>query len=367
MTRADDTTSVLVSGSEETTGKTAVGLAIGQLGRDRDRRVGYMKPRGTRLQSTVGKTLDRDPMLASELFDLEIDLEDLEPIVYSPTFIEAVLSGREDAAALHERVLEAYRQCADGRDLMIVEGASGTSLGEIIDLTDADLASLLDAEVIVVAGFEDVRDVDVVLSMARDMGDHLGGVLFNGIPSPVSQRLESDVVPFLEGQGVPVLGVLPRIRELAGVRVGDLASELGARLLTDAPTDAYVERFLIGAMGGESALRHFRRTHDAVVITGGDRADILSVALEVPGVEGLVLTGGLRPSGAVLGKAQERGVPVMVVQTDTVTTIERVEGIIRSGRTRDAATVERMRELLLEHADVDALLGTEASAADEGS
>jgi hypothetical protein len=93
------------------------------------------------------------------------------------------------------------------------------------------------------------------------------------------------------------------------------------------------------------------------VITGGDRAEIHSVALEAPGVRCLLLTGGVEPSDAVLGTAETRGIPVLLVRGDTMTTIDRAEGVVRSGRTRDARTVERMRELLADHADVDALLG----------
>jgi len=57
---------------------------------------------------------------------------------------------------------------------------------------------------------------------------------------------ETDVVPFLEGQEIRVLGIVPRVTELAGVTVGDLVETLGADLLTpDVPTDAFVERFTV--------------------------------------------------------------------------------------------------------------------------
>ncbi len=153
-----------------------------------------------------------------------------------------------------------------------------------------------------------------------------------------------------------MLGVLPRVPELAGVTVADLADRLGAERLTDAPTDAYVERFIVGAMGADTSLRYFRRTKDAAVITGGDRPEIQTVALEAPGIKCLVLTGGVRPSSAILGKADERGVPILLVQPNTLSTIDRAEALVSVGRTPDAASVDRMRALLGEHADVEALL-----------
>jgi BioD-like phosphotransacetylase family protein len=113
-------------------------------------------------------------------------------------------------------------------------------------------------------------------------------------------------------------------------------------------------------MGADTALRHFRRTRDAAVITGGDRSDIHTAALEAPGVKCLILTGGQRPPGAIVGKAEEKGIPVLVVQTDTLTTIDRADNVVSGGRTNDEQSVERMRELLVEHVDLDGLLGSNA-------
>ena len=351
------TRTLLVAGTRDSTGKTAIALALGELARERGRSVGYMKPRGTRLQSHVGKTLDEDPMLARELLDLDAEMHELEPVVYSPTFVQEAIRGREDPGQLRETVEEEFASLAAERDLMLVEGAGTLATGGIVDLTDADLAELLDAEVVLVAPFSTAGDADEVLDAADRFGDRLLGVVFNAVSDDAFDALESDVVPFLQGRGISVLGTIPRTRELAGVTVEELADELGADVLTSgAPTDAYVERFLVGAMSADAALRHLRRTRDAALITGGDRSDLHTVALEAAGVRCLVLTGGLRPSGAVVGKAEERDVPILLVRSDTLSAVERAEGVVRSGRTRDAETVERMRTLLEDHADVDAIL-----------
>ncbi|SFC32732.1 hypothetical protein SAMN05444422_10722 [Halobiforma haloterrestris] len=351
-----DTDTILVASLEESTGKTAITLALGRLAAEEGDSVGYMKPKGTRLQSNVGKTLDEDPMLARDLLDLDAEMHDLEPVVYSPTFIEQAIRGREDPDDLRERVREAYDSLAADHDRMFIEGGGEYDIGGIVELTDADLAELLDARVIVVAHYERPADVDDLLTAARAFGDRFAGVVFNDVPDAAYDQLETDVVPFLEGRGLPVHGVVPNERDLSGVTVADLAEEVGASVLVEEGTDAYVERFMVGAMGADSALRHFRRTKDAAVITGGDRAEIHTAALEAPGVRCLILTGGHRPSGAILGQAAEKGVPILSVQTDTLTTVERAEDVVRTGRTRDLETVERMGELLNDHAAVDAIL-----------
>jgi hypothetical protein len=356
------TQTLLVTSTGESTGKTAITLALGLLARERGRTVGYMKPKGTRLQSNVGKTLDRDPMLARELLDLEAEMHQMEPIVYSPTFVQGAVRGQEDPDELADAVREQFDALAGDADLMLVEGAGNHTTGGIVDMTDAQVADLLDAEVLLVSDYADLGDLDDVLAAADDIGDRLGGVLFNRVPDSAYDELENDAVPFLESRGVPVVGVLPRVKSLAGVTVADLAAEIGAEVVTDVPTDAVVERFLVGAMGGDEALRYFRRTKDAAVITGGDRAEIHTAALEAPGVKCLLLTGAHRPPGAVVGTAEKKGVPLLLVSGDTLSVVERCEDVVHSGRTRDERTVERMRDLLFEHADVDGLVGPAAES-----
>jgi BioD-like phosphotransacetylase family protein len=352
-------TTLLVTATGESTGKTAVAVALGRLAQARGRSVGYMKPKGTRLQSHVGKTLDRDPMLARELLGTDDEMHEMEPIVYSPTFVRSAMEGRERPDELRERVREGFEAVSAGRDLTVVEGGGHLTTGGVVDLTDPDVADLLDADVVLIAEYGTPADVDEVLAAARQIGDRLTGVLFNRVADAAYDEVETLVAPFLEERGIPVLGVLPREAELAGVTVGDLADELGAELLTDVPTDGVVERFLVGAMSGESALRFFRRTKDAAVVTGGDRTDIHTAALEAPGIRCLVLTGGRRPPTTVLGTAAEKGVPILLCSGDTLTTLERAEEVVHGGRTRDEHTVEVMDDLLTDHADVDALLGAD--------
>jgi len=348
---------ILVTSTEPSTGKTAITIALARRAQQAGNAVGYMKPKGTRLESAVGKTRDEDPMLARELLDLDAEMHELEPVVYSPTFVQEMLRGREDPTALRERITENFETLAEGQDAMFLEGGGQLWTGGIAELTDADVAEVLDAEVILVSRYSDAGDLDDVLAAADTLGDRLTGVLFNAVDGVTLDELNEDAIPFLRGRGIETLGVVERDEQLASISVAELADGIGGTLVTsDAPTDGRVERFAVGAMGSGSALEQFRRTRNAAVITGGDRSDIQTTALEASGVECLVLTGGYRPSQAVVGKAEDRGVPILLVQSDTSTTIDRVEETLRTGRTRSEATIERMEALLGDSVDIDTLL-----------
>lgn len=356
-----ETETLFITTSAGGTGKTAIAIALGALARDAGRSVGYMKPKGIRLRSRLGKVLDPDPLLASEVLDLDDPVEMMEPVVYSSSFISQVVAGRQDSAEITTEIDRQFQRLSEGKDLMLIEGANRMATGAAIDLTDPDLARRLNASVILVANYQRIEDVDDVLDGAGRFDKRSPHILFNAVTSEAHDELESEVIPFLESRGLDVAGIVPRAHELAAVEIGELANEIGAEVLTETPTDGTVERFSVGAMSDEGALRHFRRTRDAALITGGDRPGVQTAALEAPGIKCMILTGGYRPSGSIIGTAEERGVPILFVRTDTQTTIDRVESVLTEGRSRDPATIERMQSLLQEHVDLDALLPRDAS------
>lgn len=350
-------TRLLVTSTEGGTGKTAIAIALAKLADEHGASVTYMKPKGTSPESAVGKTRDQDPALARRVLDLDAEMHELEPVVYSPTFVREAIRGREDPTQLRERIESAFETLAADRDVVILEGGDRLATGGIVELTDPDVAELLDAEVLLVSHYTEPGDVDAVLDAARAIGDRLTGVLYNDVSSNAFDELTDDVMPFLDGRDVESVGVVPHDEHLAGVTVAELSNTLGGELLTPAvETDRRIERFAVGAMGANAALKAFRRTRNAAVITGGDRSDIQTAALEASGVVCLVLTGGYRPSNAVLGRAADAGVPVLLVDSETRVTVDRTEQLLRSGRTQRVETVERMATLLEGSVDVDALL-----------
>jgi len=110
-----------------------------------------------------------------------------------------------------------------------------------------------------------------------------------------------------------LLGVLPHDPLLAGLSVSEIADALnGEWLVKPRDEDVIIESFLIGAMSPPSALKYFRRARKAALVTGGDRADLQNLALETSNIKCLLLTGHLEPPGTILGKAEEKEVPVIL-------------------------------------------------------
>jgi len=143
-----------------------------------------------------------------------------------------------------------------------------------------------------------------------------------------------------------------RQQMLQAISVGELAEVLNAEFLAlPDKKDVLVEHLLVGAMSVEQALPYIRRVSGAkAMITGGDRADMHLVALETA-TRCLILTGHLHPMPEVLRRAEEVGVPVLLVRGNTMDTVETIESVYGKTRLGQEAKLQQFELLLEEHFD----------------
>ncbi|MEM2561181.1 MAG: DRTGG domain-containing protein, partial [Candidatus Bathyarchaeia archaeon] len=99
----------------------------------------------------------------------------------------------------------------------------------------------------------------------------------------------------------------------------------------------------------------FRASPRKAVITGGDRPDICLVALETD-TSLLLLTGNIRPSPLVLNRAQERGVPVLLVPYDTYTTVNMLQEIAGKIKYGDKKRIKLAKQMVAENVNWRELL-----------
>jgi BioD-like phosphotransacetylase family protein len=317
-------------------------------------RVGYMKPVSTGPRLAAG-LVDEDAEFVKQTFDLPDSLEDMVPVGIAPRTVEALLR-REDSTDFRTRLKSAYARVAKDRDVVVLEGGCNLREGSLVGLPTATVANLLDArELVVVKYNDDLQVVDDAL-MARDRLDSsLLGVVLNAVPRPRMPFVQEVVRPGLEDRGVPVLAVLPQERLLLSASVEELAEFLSGEFLCgEDRAGELVEHLMVGAMSVDSALTHFRRKPNKAVITGGDRPDIQLAAMETS-TKCLILTGNLRPSPIILGRAKEIGVPMILVRHDTLSAVEVIERFFGKTRFHQTKKVQRFEEMLMDRFDFERL------------
>lgn len=344
-----------VASTESFVGKSAVCAALLDHMRRDGFKVGYMKPVSVSVTHTPDAVLDEDAAFIRETFDLQPPLEQIAPVLLRRSTIEAVLKGeQQDWTA---QLQAAYNAVSQNTDVTVLEGTNSWAEGALVDLSVDRVVDMLDAPMMLVTRYRTTLAVDAILSVQRFVGQRLRGVLLNQIEETRLDFVQSHVVPFLEARGIPVFGLVPQDVALAGIPVEEMLEDLGGQLIgSGRGTGKIVESLMIGAMGAEAGLSHFRRRANKAVITGGDRADLQLAALETS-TNALVLTGNFRPSQQVVDRAAQRDVPIILVPDDTLTTVDRLENLFGHVRFRQKTKLERFTKVLDERLDWTRLYG----------
>ncbi|GAB4211509.1 MAG: phosphotransacetylase family protein [Synechococcales cyanobacterium] len=336
---------VIIGSTHAFSGKSAAILGLAKLLRHHHLNVMFGKPIGSCPPGHCPPNgLDED--LAFIAKTLNLSPETMPPMV-----------ARMDDATLRNHIhhpptvapvlpLQTYCQSYEG-DLLLLEGPADLHEGFLMNLSLAQMAAGLDAQVLLVSRFTGTAVVDGLLVAQQQLGSRLMGVLFNDVPPDQIAVIQTEVTPFLAQRGIPTLGILPSHSTLRSISVEELVNQLQAEVLCcpDRLDEILIETFVIGAMSVNSALKYFRRSEHKAVITGGDRTDIQLAALETASAC-LILTGKHPLDPRIRQRAEELEVPILLVDLDTFTTSERIEQVFGHVRLHETVKVRCIESLM---------------------
>ncbi len=343
-----------VASTSSFAGKTLVALALAKLWAREGVAVGYVKPLGKIPVVEGGRVVDEDAsFLASEL-GLPGPPEAVCPVVITQDLVMAAYRG--EPLRLKDRILDAVEKAASRVDALLLGGAANLRDGVFLGISPLALISELDCRVLLVDRFSGEKSMDQILWAAGELRERLLGVVLNRVAKAQEAFLRETVLPYFAARNLRVFGAMPSDAVLDSVSVKTLSESLSADVACgEEALGTMIERFCIGAMDVDSALRVFRRTPRKAVITGGHRADIQLAALETD-TTCMVLTGGVAPNELIRSRAQEAGVPILVVQEDTLFTVEKFEHLMGRLRIREKEKIERGVSLVSERVDTARIL-----------
>lgn len=339
-------------------GKSAAILGIAFHLQKQGFRLAYGKPLGTWIdvgqgpETGANQVQDGDIRFVAQV--LNLSPEQIRPplLALNDHTLSQRLQGT-DKTDYHQSLLSSYQGGAE--DLVILEGSGTLEEGSVFDLSLLRMAELLDAPVLLVARFPSFQVADVLLSAKQRLGDRLLGVLLNDIPEVALETVHQVLEPFLVQQGIPVFGLLPRHPLLRSVQVRELVKQLKASVLCRPDRlDLMVETLKIGAMNVNAALEYLRKGHNMAVVTGGDRTDIQLAALETA-TQCLILTGHPTIDQRIISRAEDLEVPILSVDSDTLTTVEIINRTFGQTRVDGLAKFECICNLMAQYGDLEGL------------
>ena len=344
-----------IASSFRHTGKHLVSLGIIKELMLRKKKVGFFNPVGL-MSIKKGKSyIDQDTDFFRKILDIKEPSSLLCPIVLGRKLMKQAATGK--AQKNLEKIEKAYNKLSRGKDIMVVLGFGNIWSGTCIGVDQISLIRKMNARVLLVCpGDIEICDtVDHLVPVKKTIGKNLIGVVFNRIPRARFESFRQEIaVPLKKRYGIETLGLIRMDDQLGSITVSRLFSLLNARIICGRDhLDKPVERFAIGAMNLESAMRYFRQIRNKAVITGGDRSDIQLAAIET-NTQCLILTGkNLHPAPIIVSRADELGIPIAEVATDTFTVVDAVEHLFGHTALRDDVKAKRAVEIVKKNVNLN--------------
>ncbi len=340
---------VIIGSMRKSAGKTStiVGIA-GAL----NKKMAYLKPFGERLLYRKKRLWDYDSALITHIFGLQED-----PVDMSIGFDHSKLRYMYDEEGTRQKLLETMAHISRDKEILFIEGGKDLTYGISIYLDTLSLARYTGSKLFIVVSGEEDTILDEILFLKKHVdltGVPLGGIIVNKVQN--LDEFQNTHLPVINKMGVRVIGVIPYQSELTCFSVYYLADRLFAKVITgEGGLKRVVKNIIIGAWSANVFLQSpvFKK-ENKLVITGGDRTDMILASLESD-TSGIILTNNILPPSNIISKATERNIPLLMVFSDTYQTAKQIENLEPLLTKDDTDKVELLKELCRKHVDLSVI------------
>ncbi|MHC4926260.1 MAG: phosphotransacetylase family protein [Planctomycetota bacterium] len=344
-------------------GKTSVSVGLMQVLQAQGLNPGYCKPVGQHYVRYQEKNIDEDGVLMHQIFNLTDEPYYLSPIAIERGFTTKFIN-EPNVEPLEKEIVRCHDELLKVHPMVIVEGTGHAGVGSCFGLSNARVAELLGAKVVIVTSGGVGRPLDEIalsLSLFRDHNVEVIGVIVNKVLPEKFDRIKDTVGKGLKLLGTELIGAIPYDKSLTTFTVGQLAEEFNYQILCghDALSNI-IEDTVIAAMEPQHVLQHIHT--NTLIITPGDRIDNILVSLLILSQDtsngGIILTGGFEPHRTIEPLLKSSRIPVLMSTEDTFKVSARMKGLGFKIRSYDTKKVGRLHQLVREHVNVSGILNS---------
>jgi BioD-like phosphotransacetylase family protein len=360
-----ETPRVFIAATRQNDGKTTTSLGLMAALQKFHPRIGYIKPVGQRFVEIAEQKIDEDTVLMDHVYNLNCPLVDMSPIAVEPDFTRRYLEAA-NYDALVRKIQKAFDRVAWEKEFVLCEGSGHAGVGSVFDLSNARVAKILGAKVVIVSGGgigKPIDEVSLNQALFQKEGVEIIGVILNKVTEDKIDYVTDFARRGLKRKGLELLGVIPHRRILSSPTMQLICEELKAeRLNSPDGMNNLVEDVVVGAMGVHNTMSFFKR--GVLIITPGDREDIILAAATTQlgkgkdGLAGIVLSGDLKPNPNVLKVIRDMPFPVLFANESSYQVSSRVHDLIVKTRPTDLEKIAVIRDLISEHVDVKKILNS---------
>jgi dethiobiotin synthetase len=242
---------IYVAATSQHVGKTTCTLGLMEALRQHGIRVGYCKPVGQEFVDLGDLKADKDALLFSKVMNFELSSHIHSPVIVGRGVTTAYLDD-PDIFTFHNSITKASEALQAINDVVVYEGTGHPGVGSVIDLSNADVASSLNAGVvmIVLGGIGNTIDeLNANLALFREKKVPILGVIVNKVLPEKLEKVKHYVGKKLKQMNIPLLGLLPYDKSLANPIMETIQDAVkGKVLLNEHRLDNKVENIVSGAL-----------------------------------------------------------------------------------------------------------------------
>lgn len=357
--------SIYVAATSQHVGKTTSTLGLVAAFMKKGVKVGYCKPVGQKSLYLNNMEVDKDAILFADLMKFKLDAAIHSPVILGKGATSAFI---DNPAKFNypERLDDAKATLEEDNELVIYEGTGHPGVGSIVELSNADVAKRIEANVIMVVegGIGSTIDMlSLCLAKFQMLNIPVMGVIINKVKPKKIGKVKKYVGKYLEGVGLPLLGIIPYDKSLAFPLMRTVAKAInGIVSFNDDHLDNKVEDILAGSL---IDLGELKSSKDLLLVVSAQRVgDAIEkiqsisnlVKLEKSPLSGIVATGHGSISGPCLEYIQQHKIPVVRTSLDTYGSVLKISRIEVKINRSTPWKVARAIELIEKNVDLDDLL-----------
>jgi uncharacterized protein len=340
---------IIIGSVSENAGKTS--FIVG-LGKALNLKFSYLKPFGDRLIYRKKRLWDYDAALITNIFGLEQSSDEL-----TIGFEHSKLRYMYDESSIRDKLQEMSRKLGNGNQILLVEGGKDLTYGASVRLDTLSLARYFEGRLIIIVSGDECTINDDISFIKKYV--NMTGIDYEVVINKVTnlEDFKNTYLRDIQEMGIKVSGVVPLEPNLNQVMVSYIADKLQARVIAgESGLNQRIKNVVIGAMAGDTAARApLWKKENKLVITGGDRSDMIVAALE-KGTSAIVLTNNLIPPQNLLAKASDMNITVMLVPMDTFQTAKQIDDMVPLLSRDDTERIEILQKLIQQNIDLKTLV-----------
>ncbi|MEN0002819.1 MAG: AAA family ATPase [Bacteroidota bacterium] len=362
---------IYVAATSQHVGKTTCTLGLIAAIRDQQIKVGYCKPVGQEFVDLGDLKADKDALLFSKVMNFELASHIHSPVIVGRGVTTAYLKEPE-LFTFKDSIQHASDALQSINDIVVYEGTGHPGVGSVIDLSNADVAHMLNAGVIMVVpgGIGNTIDeLNANLALFREKGVPILGVIVNKVLPTKIEKVRKYVGKKLEQMRIPLLGLLPYDKYLANPIMETIQYAVNGKvLLNEHSLDNKVDQIVSGALVIKEGVEVDK---DMLLVVDHARLDQavqqLASQAEAQGmvrspISGIVLHGekDISPNTiddlTSINYIRYHHIPIISTSLDTYGSAVKISHIEVKINTRTPWKADRAIEMVKEYVDLSLLL-----------